>query len=251
MLRLSIVIPVLNEIDNLPVLAKRLSMVNMNCEFIFVDDGSSDGTRELLSELSQKDSKFKFVFNECRIGHMGSYLKGLEKASSTCVVIMDGDLQHPPESLEGIAKCLENGYDIVVASRYDGRFFIGNRDKTRGIISRGAEFLLKALVKECRGISDPISGFIGFRKSLIIPITSNMKGNKLLPFLIMANREAKIGYVHYSFSERTAGTSKIVSSRNNFILKYMLEIGEIRRVKRQLVRNMRFDSSHEQVNSKK
>ncbi len=243
--QLSVIIPVLNESENIPLLANRLLLPVDGLEFIFVDDGSTDGSREIIEKLEIKDDRITGIFNARRMGHMGSYLIGIEHASSENIAIMDGDLQHPPEKLTSISEMLVNGYDIVICSRYKGKKFIGDRDKIRGIISRGAELLLKVMVKECRGISDPISGFIGFKKSLEIPVTQNMRGNKLLPFLIIANRDAKIGYVHYNFSERTAGTSKIVSTGNNFVLKYISEVSEIRKVKKRLLNKIRIDPSNE------
>ena len=231
---LSVIIPILDEKENLTILSERLAQLSIDGQFIFVDDGSKDGSRETISDLSKKDKRFIGILNENRIGHMGSYLKGLEVATAHHIVIMDGDMQHPPESLPKIQSLLSAGYDLVVGSRYNGRIFIGNRDKKRGLISRGAEFFLKLMVKECRGLSDPVSGFIGFRKSLRIPVTSVMRGNKLLPFLIVANPKIKVGYVLYQFSERTVGKSKIVGSGNHFIRNYMMEVAEIRKVRRDI-----------------
>lgn len=236
---LSIIIPVLDEYENLHILTNKFALIKEDWEYIFVDDGSTDGTRDFLTNLIKENSKFKVIFTEKRLGHMGSYLKGLEIALAKHVVIMDGDLQHPPETIEKIANLLDNEYDIVVASRYNGKFFLGSRKKTRGIISRGAGLLLKVLVKECRGLSDPVSGFLGFRKNLNIPITNEMKGNKLLPFLVVANHNLNVGYVPYAFSERTSGKSKIVNRKNNFVLKFIEEVNEIRKVRNQIKTSIR------------
>ena len=227
---LSVIIPVLNEFGNIDILTTRLALLPIDGEYIFVDDGSTDGTRELLADLENKDKKFIAILNNERLGHMGSYLSGLKLASSNHVVIMDGDLQHPPESLLGMLKLLDLGYDIVVGSRYHGRYFIGNRDKTRGIISRVAELLLKLFIKECRQLSDPVSGFVGFRKDIVIPITSNMNGNKLLPFLIVANKKAKVGHIPYRFQERQNGESKIVSGNTKFVRNFLIEVRDIRKI---------------------
>lgn len=224
---LSVIIPVLDESENLPILAKKLSSLSDGFEFIFVDDGSTDGSRELIKDLSNHDSRFTGAFNERRIGHMGSYLVGLEHAHSKNIAIMDGDLQHPPEKLIPISEMLNDGYDIVVCSRYKGNKFIGDRDKVRGIISRSAEILLKLLVKNCRAVSDPLSGYIGFHRNLAIPVKAEMKGNKLLPFLLVANQAAKVGYINYQFTERTLGKSKIIGSGSRFMRNYVREIIQI------------------------
>lgn len=230
--QLSVIIPILNESENLPRLTKQLALLSDDFEFIFVDDGSIDGSRDLIRNLAKIDHRFIGIFNDRRVGHMGSYLAGIERSSYDNLAIMDGDLQHPPEKLISISNMLSEGNDIVVCSRYDGRKFIGDRDKIRGIISRVAELLLKLLVRDCASISDPLSGFIGFHKSLTTPIRPEMKGNKLLPFLVVANPDAKIGIVNYQFTERRLGQSKIVGSGSSFILNYVREILQINEVSR-------------------
>lgn len=229
---MSIIIPLLNEIDSIDSLINRLQSIPANCEFIFVDDGSSDGTREEIILYANIDKRIKCVFNQNRLGHMGSYIEGLKNSLSNYIIIMDGDLQHPPEKIVEMLTLLESGFDIVIGSRYEKNKFIGERDKFRGVLSRGAEFSLKMFVRECRRLSDPVSGFIGFRKDLIIPINKNMKGNKLLPFLVVANRNTKITHINYAFRERKFGVSKIVNSSNNFLFKFLKEIIEIRKVRK-------------------
>lgn len=228
----SVTIPILNEVENIGTFIDRVKHLLNDFEFIFVDDGSVDGTKELLRESIEKDHRIKAIFNEKRLGHMGSYLMGFNAAESELLAIMDGDLQHPPEKLVEMSEKLNSGSDIVVGTRYHGNKFIGDRKLTRGILSRGAEIIMKTLVKECRGVSDPLSGFIGFRKGLELPVNSEMKGNKLLPFLIVSNPGAKIGYVEYQFTERTVGKSKIVGSGSHFVRKFMREVKEIRATKK-------------------
>lgn len=226
------VIPILNEVDNVSALIERLRKSMDETEFIFVDDGSNDGTREAIKAASLKNDKFISIFNERRLGHMGSYLKGIKKASSDMIVIMDGDLQHPPEKLGEFYAAFVEGKDIIVGTRYEGKKFIGERNRIRGLLSRGAGALLKFFVKDCRKFSDPLSGFIGFRRGLEIPVRPEMKGNKLLPFLIVSNPNAKVGYVTYKFSERVHGKSKIVGVDSSFIIKFLREIMDIRKVRK-------------------
>ena len=232
---LTVIIPVLNEVGNISKLTEQLKRFIVNGQVIFVDDGSTDGTREELKKIADEDHKFEIIFTEQRLGHMGSYLRGIEASKSELVAIMDGDLQHPPEKLQDMLNLLMTGSDLVVATRYSGNKLIGNRDKVRGIISRGAEYLLRTLVKECRTVSDPLSGFIGFRKSLNIPINADMKGNKLLPFLIVGNPRLKISYVRYGFKERVSGESKIVNTGLLYIVRFIREIIEIRKAKKKSI----------------
>jgi dolichol-phosphate mannosyltransferase len=119
--KLSFVIPVYNEQDNLPILFARLSSVmeeiEPDFEIIFVDDGSRDGSLVLLQDLARKDSRVCVVELARNFGHQIAISAGLDYASGDGVVIMDADLQDPPEVLpEFIAKWRE-GYDVVYAVR--------------------------------------------------------------------------------------------------------------------------------------
>lgn len=227
---ISIIIPILNESENIEELVKRILKSTDNVQVIFVDDGSNDGTRHILKQICVHNEKIDYVFNEKRLGHMGSYLIGISKAKSQNIVIMDGDLQHPPEVLPDFQYAMQRGYNIVIGTRYLAHKFIGRRKLSRGIISHIAEYILKITVPPCRGISDPISGFVGFNRNLVIPINKSMKGNKLLPFLIVANERARIGYVPYNFHERENGQSKIVSGSNKYICNFLEEIKDIRKI---------------------
>lgn len=222
--------PVLNEAGNIEEFTRRVLSSVGDTEIIFVDDGSADGTRDIIETLSKDNSDLKYVFNGSRLGHMGSYLAGIEMTTSDSIIIMDGDLQHPPEVLPDFIDAFQRNFDIIIGTRYLHGRFIGNRKRTRGLISRSAELILKTTVPPCRKISDPVSGFIGFKRNLIIPVNSEMKGNKLLPFLLVANREARIGYVPYRFSERVNGESKIVSGGTAYIRNFLGEVRDIRRV---------------------
>ena len=227
---LSVIVPILNEAGNLEELIGRIRKSTDNVQMIFVDDGSGDGSREILAEMSANSQDITNVFNDKRLGHMGSYLEGLKVAESQNIVIMDGDLQHPPEALPEFLFAMQRGYNIVIGTRYLAHRFIGHRKISRGIISRGAEFILKIAVQPCRGISDPVSGFIGFNRDIVIPVNYNMKGNKLLPFLIVANEGAKIGYVPFKFQEREKGESKIVSGGTGFIWNFLEEVKDILKI---------------------
>ena len=227
---LSIIIPILNEAGNIPELFHRTKKVPINFEMIFVDDGSSDGTVSILEELSANEGNVTCIFNKTRLGHMGSYLKGISKANSDNIVIMDGDLQHPPETLPDFLFAFERGYNLVIGTRYVNHSFIGKRGMFRGSISRTADLILKMSIPQCRQISDPVSGFIGFKRNLNIPVTPEMKGNKLLPFLLVSNWNLKIAYAPYRFHERVSGKSKIVSGGTSFIWKFLREVRDIRAV---------------------
>jgi polyisoprenyl-phosphate glycosyltransferase len=119
--RISFVIPVRDEQEVLPELHRRLEAVadqiDGECEFIFVDDGSTDRTREVLSEMRADDARVKLLFLARNFGHQLAITAGLDFAEGDAVVIMDGDLQDPPEAVLEMIPLWREGYEVVHAVR--------------------------------------------------------------------------------------------------------------------------------------
>jgi dolichol-phosphate mannosyltransferase len=118
---LSFVVPVRNEEDVLPELHRRLDAVSRevegDTEFIFVDDESTDRTREILSELRERDPRLKLLVLARNFGHQLAISAGLDFASGDAVVIIDGDLQDPPEVVLEMLPLWREGYEVVHAVR--------------------------------------------------------------------------------------------------------------------------------------
>jgi polyisoprenyl-phosphate glycosyltransferase len=118
---LSIVIPVYNEADSLPMLfpALRRVLQRMNCdhEFIFVNDGSKDNTKQILISAANEDPRIKVLEFSRNFGHQAALTAGLDFASGDAVVVMDADLQDPPEILPEMVELFQRGYDVVSAQR--------------------------------------------------------------------------------------------------------------------------------------
>jgi len=126
----SFVVPICNEEQTLPELGRRLAAVldrlDAPGEVIFVDDGSEDRSLELMADLNARDPRFRIVELSRNFGHQLAITAGLDVASGDAVVVMDGDLQDPPEvALEMIDRWRE-GFDVVYAIREarDGEPFL-------------------------------------------------------------------------------------------------------------------------------
>jgi dolichol-phosphate mannosyltransferase len=117
----SFVIPVFNEIDNLPELTDRLDAVMADldgpAEVVFVDDGSTDDSYAWLQGLHRRDARVRVVRLSRNFGHQIALTAGLEVAQGRAVVLMDADLQDPPETALELAKWWRDGYDVVHAVR--------------------------------------------------------------------------------------------------------------------------------------
>lgn len=118
---ISIVIPIYNEEENIPLLCKRITSSaiewEINYEVIFVDDGSSDNSLLIIKGLIDNDSHLKAVKLSRNFGHQAAISAGLKVANGDAVIIMDGDLQDPPEELISFIKKWKEGYEVVYAIR--------------------------------------------------------------------------------------------------------------------------------------
>lgn len=116
-LKLSVVIPVYNESENLHRLHERLSAVlgTMGChyEIVLVDDGSTDGSPLILKALAQGDSHLKALILARNQGQHGAVCAGFEAARGGIIVTLDADLQNPPEEIPSLVAKIEEGFDVV------------------------------------------------------------------------------------------------------------------------------------------
>ncbi len=118
---ISFVIPSFNEQDNIPELIRRiddtLKNENYDYEFLFVDDGSSDKTLQVIKEISEIRSNVYFIELSKNFGHQNALKAGLDVALGDAVISLDADLQHPPHVIPQLLRKWEEGYDIVYTKR--------------------------------------------------------------------------------------------------------------------------------------
>jgi polyisoprenyl-phosphate glycosyltransferase len=120
-MKISVVIPAHNEEANLPVLLDeiRSALPAGLHEIIVVDDGSTDGSLEVIKAESEADPRIKYIGLSRNFGHQTALRAGLRGASGDCVITMDADLQHPPRLLADMVAKWEEGFKIVLTVRKD------------------------------------------------------------------------------------------------------------------------------------
>lgn len=145
MKKISIVVPVFNEEDNLHEFYKQATQVmqaeDYDYNLIFVDDGSSDSSANILADLSAQDEHVEAYLLSRNYGHQMALTCGLDHADGDAVITMDGDLQHPPQLLPKLLRLWEQGNEIVQTKRLateDAGFF-------KNITSRAYYKLINAL----------------------------------------------------------------------------------------------------------
>ena len=214
-IEVSVVVPTRNERENIEPLVDRLSAVLPigSSEIIFVDD-SSDNTPEVIASVSEGASLPVLMLhrepNE-RVGGLGgAVVAGMRLAEGRVVVVMDGDLQHPPETIPDLIRPIEAGdADLVVASRYrDNGQAVGLANRSRVGVSHAATRLTKtAFPRRLQDVSDPMSGFFAVRMSAVDVDSLKPVGFKIL-LEAVARSKLRVAEVGFTFAPRNSGESK-------------------------------------------
>jgi dolichol-phosphate mannosyltransferase len=145
------VVPLYNEEENLPELYRRLTqylgMLNTTYELVFVNDGSRDSTPRLIDSLHQDDSRVVGIHLSRNFGHQAAVSAGLDHARGRGVILMDGDLQDPPEVLEQFVNRWREGYEVVYAIR---------EKRKENLFKRAGYFLFYRLLRLLSDLEIPL-----------------------------------------------------------------------------------------------
>ncbi len=149
---LSVVLPVYNECETLRTLESRLfqvleGQVTKSFEVVFVDDGSHDGSDQILEAFHARDPRCKVIYFSRNFGHQAALQAGLDMARGTAVALMDADLQDPPEVLKQFVDYWRQGYDIVYAVR---------RKRKENLLKRAAYAVFYRTLKAISTIDVPL-----------------------------------------------------------------------------------------------
>lgn len=210
---LTIIVPTFNEGPNVAELVRRLAdaLEGRDAEVLFVDD-STDDTPEIIEGLV-RESHFpvRMIHREVASGGLGgAVVEGALATDAELCIVMDGDLQHPPEVVPELLARLERGdADVVVASRYiGGGSAKGLSDASRVAVSKVSTAVTKAMFPiRLRGCSDPMTGFFAFRRQAIDFDGLKPRGFKIL-LEILARQQLRIAEIPFNFADRFAGASK-------------------------------------------
>ena len=119
-MKLSVIIPVYNEVQNITIILKRVQATELAWEIVIVDDGSTDGTRDVLKELDGKDN-VRVILHEKNQGKGAAVRTGFAEAKGDVFLIQDADLEYDPRDYPAILRPIEEGIaDVVYGSRFLG-----------------------------------------------------------------------------------------------------------------------------------
>ena len=202
---ISVVVPIFNEQENLPELCRRLTgaldSTGHDWEVVLVNDGSGDGSGRLIRQFHQQDPRIKAVELSRNFGHQPAVTAGIHHARGDCVVLIDGDLQDPPEVIPQLVAQWELGHRVVIGERR-------SRADGRGARGLGFRFFYPVL----RHITDlpdgPDAGIFGLMDRVVVEEFDKLpERNRFIPGL-----RSWLGFeqvsVLYDRNDRAAGSPK-------------------------------------------
>jgi dolichol-phosphate mannosyltransferase len=231
--RLALVIPTLNEAGNVPVLLDRLSAAvedaPVSCEFIIVDDGSTDGTADVARACAVADSRVRVFERRGERGLAGAVIHGWAQTDADLLGVIDADLQHPPELLPELLARVVDGSDIAIASRYvsGNGSSLGDWNKFRIFVSRCSTLLATAPLRS-RGLNvkDPLSGYFVVRRECMEKLRLQPQGFKILLEILVKGKIRNATEVPFRFATRQSGKSK---ADFKVALQYFALLGKLSR----------------------
>lgn len=213
MIDLTIIVPTFNEAPNVVPLLGRIAAAtsSMNVSVIFVDDSTDDTPAVITSAISTATIPVRLIHRQKANGGLsGAVLEGFAASTTDWCLVMDGDLQHPPELIPVLAETASTGeFDVVVASRYiGGGAADGLSSRLRRAVSTSGTSLTRAMFpKRLRDCTDPMTGFFLVRRSTVDVSTLRPMGFKIL-LEILARQPLKVAEEPFLFGARAAGKSK-------------------------------------------
>jgi len=203
--KISFIIPLYNEEKSLPILIERLNKLMANSDIIFeivlVDDGSIDATADICNQLALSDDRYQCIFMARNYGHQIALSAGISVASATeALMIIDGDLQDPPELFFEFYTYLSKGYDVVYGIR---------KNRKENLLKKSAYFIFYRLLKKISYIDIPLdSGDFSLISRRVADVLNKMPEESRY----IRGMRSWIGFkqigVEYERDERIAGKSK-------------------------------------------
>ena len=202
---ISIIVPLYNEEKVFPILIERLTKLvdalPHNIEILLVDDGSMDATPFLMKQIALSNPTYQCIFLSRNFGHQIALTAGMSLSRGTKgVMVIDGDLQDPPELLAAFYQKIEEGFDVVYGVR---------KKRKEGVLKRGAYYLFYRFLKKIAGIDLPLdSGDFGMMSRRVVDIMNQMPEQSRY----LRGMRAWVGFnqigIAYERKERVAGSPK-------------------------------------------
>lgn len=202
--KISIIIPAYNEEKNIErtsdTVLKLMDEAKIDCEIVFVSDGSTDDTYAVIKECAGKDKRIKGIAFSRNFGKEAAIFAGLEKGTGDCMVVMDCDLQHPPKTIIEMYRMWEAGYDIVEGVK-SGR---GQEKKSYGLMAD----LFYRMMSRMTGFDMRNSSDFKLIDKKVVKVLTSLPERRIFFRALSFWSGFKSGQVFYEVAERKIGESK-------------------------------------------
>lgn len=224
-MRLSVIMPVYNEAATIDEIIRRVQQVGLADELVIVDDGSQDGTRDILKNLEEEYEHIKLILHEANRGKGAAVRTGIEAVTGDLVLIQDADLEYDPRDYPTLLKPIEEGKAEVV---YGSRFLGGPRRSTmfwHMVANKLLTFMTNLLYNSI--LSDMETGYKLFKREIIQDIPLHAKRFEFEPEVTakLLKRKVRIFEVPITFNPREYEEGKKIGMADAFeavwtLLKY-------------------------------
>ncbi len=207
---ISVIIPTLNEAENIDAVLSRTVRSRKRSassfEVLVVDDGSTDGTAERV-QCWERSHPVRLLSRNDERGLASAIRAGARAARGDILVVMDADLSHEPDAIRALVEPIAAGaHDMAIGSRYAPGGKTTGWPLSRRICSRLATLLARPFT----GIRDPLSGFFSVRRELLISLPSDLPGFKIaLELLASRGGSLRVTEIPIVFHGRKKGKSKL------------------------------------------
>jgi glycosyltransferase involved in cell wall biosynthesis len=215
------IIPVFNEKNTIREIVQRVRAVGLISEILIVDDGSIDGTREILKELDQL-SEVRVILKERNEGKGSAVISGIKAAKGDIIIIQDADLEYDPRDYPALFKPLEENIADVV---YGSRFLGGPRRPIlfwNMVANKILTFVTNVLYNNI--LTDMETGYKVFRREVVSDMKLHAKGFEFEPEFTakLLKRKVRIYEVPISFNPRLYEEGKKIKAKDGFIAFWSL-----------------------------
>jgi dolichol-phosphate mannosyltransferase len=207
---ISIIVPTFNEAANVAplVAAVGAALDGSDYEIVFADD-STDSTPDIIRKVGETDPRVRMHHRTRGRGLATAVVEALPVARAEIIVVIDGDLQHPPDMIPALLAAASEGVDMVVASRYmPGGWDSGLSGPHRRLASKATRLAAYLILPRSRLTTDPLSGFFVFRRAVVEAAALRPIGYKILLEILVRGRVGKVVDVPFGFEPRQAEQSK-------------------------------------------
>jgi dolichol-phosphate mannosyltransferase len=204
----SIIVPTLNEEENIiPLVSQIAESAVPFGEILFVDDHSTDGTRDKIRALARNQPIRLIEQNGAALGLAGAIMSGARAAQGEILLVMDADLSHPPERIgDLLAPLFADTADLVVGSRYIKGGSTQGWPMWRRIVSRTGA----ALAYPLTGLHDSMCGFFAIGRCRLLELAPETSGFKIVfETMVRAGGTLRVREIPIAFRERVRGKSKM------------------------------------------